>query len=1302
MVNPQEAGNTNLAEIQQVKQTTLKEIQSVQAITDVLSRQTAIDNLRSQYLTELSTVGFAATEVVSHYESARDIRGVLTQAVDVKKTLVKVLEGVKAGIIKPLPTSSVIIGELAARDEQLTDISSSYLQPILEKYINQEDITFSKSGQPLTQFEKDFRELKANYSTAAQFLGQIIKDKSGELTNVSQNDILMQLGLGLDNKGKIVIPEEEERKKTQRDEEELRKKQIDRIKAQSDEATPEDWDRLEEIQNIMNKATEKINASFATEKDENVNKLFQKDRDLIKLFYHGDTTISIDEIRTIFRRHNIPLELVDEYRDLITKINSLKLEPISFMTDPEFKRLINEANKLFDINDKKFQNEFLISGPDNKPLLMTREGRLKFKNLITKYYNFGLQRIHQTQSEQFAKAQQGSEQTRYYFGDLHGIITNACEGLKTLYSNDREAQRFFTDMSAAYQARIMTWAETFHDLPLYARNAESFEKWPEFLGYLFPSQLGEIFDPEDRFMEMVRDEITTYTKRRMVLNGNKYPHDLLSGEYKKEGVRYGFRFTEDVKDIIERRMRALGMWEKNPDPDREWQLERAMVYAPGIGIASLIDVEVRSTAEPVTDFEGIDPIMAKFSAKHNWAMGRGSPFAGLKPAKYMLAMDVDVFPEKKGFFSRLTHKKPWVPKEFVDKVDKQVAKYGGEVYSQLFDRGGKYQELLNMVNFAPSLISRSGWRMRPIRDELYGKMNEQWKIDMAGKDAPEIWRTWTRKDWNKVWDLSLKEYGNASLWWFINSGPERLNNSMKRLLKDRLGTNDEVSLKFPEYDSGELALDRKFNINIDGQEKEMNFLEIKIMQMNQLRGETFYRYLRRNPGDFFLSLSQLVPDLANLYQNQKLANAGLKSWELNDVFLTKEQLHERYGRVKTELEYEQIEAKQNAIMKRWEKVGFTTLKQLNKWMCDQINEGKFKDVQEFIRVIEEESGTASERMRNKNNDLERQILDLTIKRDNEGNPDKKDKLTQEIVKKREQKRLYTTPEDFVIDSKANADPKTKEDAKKISAAIFDPNGLIKILTGKEYTALKADENGYLDNFGDYDKINLDNFFYQMGQAWTLKQGDTNPYSADFNHFAVYSKLGQPGEDLVKRYVGDAVSQSKVLENLAHLDNLLLEASHGGNFEEIFKLHKDLFMMLQGIISKEYAWRANNIMASIVTQFFMEHSDLRTSFIPFPMTMLARTMMGRSVSLSKLLSGNMQAYTMDQNAIKTYFRELSYVMDVIPHKGAYSHEQLETAFDAKSDTYIFGDFAPNFLLFLAMFLFWTYIKKAFSESEGKKQ
>jgi hypothetical protein len=140
------------------------------------------------------------------------------------------------------------------------------------------------------------------------------------------------------------------------------------------------------------------------------------------------------------------------------------------------------------------------------------------------------------------------------------------------------------------------------------------------------------------------------------------------------------------------------------------------------------------------------------------------------------------------------------------------------------------------------------------------------------------------------------------------------------------------------------------------------------------------------------------------------------------------------------------------------------------------------------------------------------------------------------------------------------------------------------------------------------------------------------------------------------------------------------------------------------MGQEYAQRANYILAQIVSKFFLEHSlarDPKLNLV-FPLSLITRLSLGKNISLSKITTNNLHAYTMDTNAVRTYFMKLAYELNVIPADGAWSKEHIERVFDATKEQFFVGDFVPKFLWFFVLFLLLTYIKKAFEESQGKKK
>lgn len=1223
-----------------------------QAKTNLVLKAKLVTDIK-QALKDAETSG---KEVVAEEKKGEELQqrgGLLipTKAEEGKfalKTLIKAAEYAKAGIqISTTRKGQELLVRLAEKSYTSPSVASAIEARLSDYLIGNKDITFSTQPGDKSDFEKAFTGLAEDNSIAAELINRsIIEGQSIIAPNLSEAELRQKLEI------KGTQPQAKQRG-TQR--------------------SVEDEDKFKQLQNeILSKIDESRKLP-----DGDPNKI--TDSELVQL--NDFLRLNSQVVPTSGAAKLVALRLdqgkITEFIEVSKRMfgSELDLRQMELYA-PGLANSLQRAQREFNVDE--IRRKFVTQNTEGK-FIFTRENRLKFQELITKHYYQVLQKIHQDKSRRFQESMQGSMEYSYFFPTLKQVISRACDDLSnSVFVNNEEVQRFLKDKSSRYQASIMTYAQIMHDLPLLAKDAAQFEKWGEFLGYLFPSELAEVFDEGDRFMQMARDEITMYIRKRLVTNKdtNQYPSDLTSGEYDREGVRWGLKFEKEIREVLKKRVDELNIQlEREGKPkidlgENDWKLDRAMTYASGIGIANLVDIEVMSTADTKGNFQGIHPLLGVLSARANWQAGRGDPNSGLI-SKYLLKMDVELYPEMRKFIPRLFNKKKWVPKKFADEVDKQAKMYGDDVLGELFDRGGTYQELLSMINLPNSLISRHGWRM----NELTAEMQENFKA-FYNLDPNDNWKSWTAEQWKEYFDFSLKEYGNASLWWYLTSGPDRLTNEMKRLLVKQRGDPNEANNEFEEYKSGRKMLEKDFDFIIDGEERRMTYLEIRNMRQGQLRGETFFRYMRRNPGDFILLLTQLAPELV----------AEAKGGDIGDVFKSLDEIEKLD---KMSLDKEKIRARRSELLKRWGEQGFNQLIEVRKWLINSSNltvnpepeakgEKYGKDIKGFMKYLVEKSGTAFEKMMIEGKETDEKVRNI------ENDPNKpEEQKKKEIAELRRNRRMYLKKEDFF--------------EEQLFETIYATNGLSKILSGEDFANL----DNFYEKFGDFDTFGKDNIFYRMGISWTHRNYDVNPFSSDFNHFAVYNKLGGVGEDTPKRWLSDTATTQKVISKIAQLEQLLENAAIDGKLEKIYELHHEMFWTLKNIMGNEYAWKANYLLASIVTQFFWEHSATRQPFLRFPFDLIAKSILDKEVSLSRLLTGNRHAYTMDENAARTYFRKLAYDMHVLPHEGAWSNEQLELAFDAKSDTFIFGDVLPSVGYFMVMFLLWTYIKKALEEAEGKK-
>ncbi|MCX7881200.1 MAG: hypothetical protein N2482_01650 [Patescibacteria group bacterium] len=263
-------------------------------------------------------------------------------------------------------------------------------------------------------------------------------------------------------------------------------------------------------------------------------------------------------------------------------------------------------------------------------------------------------------------------------------------------------------------------------------------------------------------------------------------------------------------------------------------------------------------------------------------------------------------------------------------------------------------------------------------------------------------------------------------------------------------------------------------------------------------------------------------------------------------------------------------------------------------------------------------------------------------------------------------------------------------------------GFFEILTKTEY----ENADNFYTQLGAYNKAaSTGNLFFKMAEVWYLRNDDLNPFPSDIAYYDIFKHIPFSGENALKRLIdADWATYKDVVTQVPQLEKILLKAANTGDFKEIYELHQKIFNTLSGLVGTEHAYKANYILSQIVIQFFMEHSVLRDPIYNYlaPVNFVMRALIGKNRSLSRLLTGNIHAYSMDANAIRDYLIKLGTEMHVINQKGIYSAEQLEKVFEVTKGEFILGDVAPKLAWFIIIFLMWTYIKKALEEAEGKKK
>lgn len=428
-------------------------------------------------------------------------------------------------------------------------------------------------------------------------------------------------------------------------------------------------------------------------------------------------------------------------------------------------------------------------------------------------------------------------------------------------------------------------------------------------------------------------------------------------------------------------------------------------------------------------------------------------------------------------------------------------------------------------------------------------------------------------------------------------------------------------------------------------------------------------------------LSQLCPEVFS-YDDKK-------DWQNSYLFKFSRDINEKQiesqlkSEGKNKKEIENFIKKRKIFIERW-KGSYEDLIRVNNWFKKISQDKRFIDEKgkfnknKFINDFIESSSNAYFRLKKKNEKLRDQIL--------YSNLSKKEKT--ELIN---QLRDYLKEEDFVGDKE-----------KEFWEIFSGKDGFFDSLTSLDIN--KADS--YFKKFGGVDNEGEINIFFDMANNWFLNNGDNNPFAADTPYYDVFKNFRYAGEDALKRtFEGNISNFKNVVSKLKNLEKILIDAASQGSLTEINKLHKEIFETLFGLVGKEYAWRANYVLAQIVANFFAQHSILRDPKTAWmgPFGFLYNFTLRNNISLSQVLTKNPYAYSMDTNGLRTYFLSLKNDNFINPEdKGPWGMGQLNKVFEAGIPEFVFGDIAPRFLWSVSIIIFLLYLRKAIEEASGGKK
>jgi len=1251
MADPNESRTGGIDEITRVVEAAKEQVRKEVKATNDSSTNPDQEKIRlgERIREELERAKLAAQEVVNdEVEAKAKGRRELFKKEEGKKALTaltKAVEAVRQGIdpsyISKTKEGAVVLQKIAEEKADFTPSVASAITYYFGDYLfGDKRLIDPSSGKISEEAVKKFSELKQVNSIAAEKIAQAIEKAATEM-GILEDEVREKLKVETPSMShpsfRISSQEERERQKIFS---EINEKAVQALKNQQIS-----FDELSAINHFL--LTGEKSAKF----DKAVEKI------------------------------GVSSQTIEKYRKITQQINQEMLDfgMIVESYAQAWVKYVNEAKKEFSVENLQ---KYFRRDKDGK-IILSREDRQFIKERIRRYIYLGLSTIHENHSEPFRKLMGEHQDVSYYIIMIRQVVKDSFDKIIKLIPDKPENSDliyFLTDASGAYVSRIYSQAEVFHDAPLLARDLGTTEKILDFLRYLFPSQLAELFDDDRMFMTIARDEMAMLLRKYLVDRDNQYDGSLLSGQYQKEGVFWQEWFKKEYRERLKKRLRELAKGnEKELEylEENEWKIEMVATYAEAIGVMTLLDGEVLATSDPVSHFRNVHPLMSLLSAKHNWSTGRGRSGPGFIN-KYLLGMEVEMYPKQRGLLKRLFSKKRFDPEEIKKEIDSLVEVQGARIVDNIFNASGLYYQLLSMFNLPNSFNSWDGWRIQKIPQEFIALVN----LALEKKINKEDGKLLTADDWQNIFDFAFNLHGTSFLWWSIKGEVGRLNFEIYNRLK-ALGFSDAQI----EEIKSKNAVKNLIEITFNGQKRKLNYLEFEELKLSQRRGELYFRYLQRNPGDFLMILNQVCPEVFSFSGDSKKHDLLFKYDPNTSGEVLRKQL-EKEGMKKPEID--SFVKKHRTFWERW-KGSYTELKRFHDWynrIATSGNknfldaDGKFSK-KKFIENFYDASATAYARMKKANEPIAQEIKDIF--NSNLSSAEKKQKI-EPLVKKM---RACLTKEDFL----------GFEEMWEIFAG---KDGFFEAMTGLAFE--NADQ--YFNKFGGLDGEGEMNIFFNIAHNWSLNNGDINPFAADIPYYELFRTIGFSGEDTIKRtFEANLTNYKQVLSQLGKLEVLLWNASQSNSLAEIMKLHQSIYDTLSGMVSQEYAWRANYILAQIVANFFAEHSVLRDPKWAWlgPVGWLARLVVGENTSLSKLLTKNRHAFSMDSNALRTYFEMLRKDHLINPElNGPWGMEQLNRVFETSMPEFIFGDVAPKVVWSIILFMLLVYIKKAIEEAGGKKK
>ncbi|GEM_PF-6123435 len=866
-----------------------------------------------------------------------------------------------------------------------------------------------------------------------------------------------------------------------------------------------------------------------------------------------------------------------------------------YLRSDKFKQMLVEAGEMF--TESALREDGIIKEEQGVLLVDKRE----LKRRVTEHVYRAVSDLHRNRTVSFREAPEVGEVSAYIDMLSQWMEENFNRLANNYFQNDRDTQDFLRYMSREYPRLLFRLAGTFHEIPILANNPNAIENLPKIVGAISPEEMSVFFDDPSSPMNIARYVISNYLRTRLVKEGNHIPPDLFSGEYDEESMLYNQPDIEEIK----RRVRytaekALGRRLE------DWELEMSVTYGLAIGLITFVDTEIIVSADPRESPEGIFPLAA-ISPAHNWGLGRGGRYA--TPFEALYTMTVPSHVEENKFrdgnlLQRIVYKlfknfiiRRWIPEDVYNRAKEKSIGFKEIMADNVWGIHLQYPELIRLLGVPMSVLSRGGWRVNGHKDYIMGIIRQNRNnpaFSSFFNDKGEIMATdqWNDEAWEKFFVLSIQEIGMASMWWWYSDYDVKNQDAViDEYCRDR-NLSDREKHRFKEMIKKEGAYKPLFEIRVGGRKEKVSYFMLTEYGRWIRNGRLFEIYAKRNPGDFFLILTQMVPDV--------LSN--------KDLFSTREELSARgYDSKKID----EILKKRDDLEAIWGVDNYAVLRNVSRWFHEKI-------VPYY----------SSRYNLDEDPDAWQKIVDL---------------YTQDMFLAYQVRLRKIRKEGRALHSFSDIQLKP-EDLREVNS------DLVELVFGRG-GFFNFFPFGSQSGFGD-----PENFFAKMAHVWERKEGETNPFGADIDMERLLKHFDKArAEDVLLRLSNDQIAVYKdLIGKLQKFSSLLTSVAITGNLDQIIEMHKEIKSFLQNIMGKEYAYRANYLLASMVIGFFVEHSSTR---MPLGLiNRLIRPFFGKNLSLSKLILGDPEAFSMDNEALNKYITKLER-LKILGVQGPFSGEAL---------------------------------------------